>query len=211
MTNRKLKKSVVYSAYSLGLILMIGMIFLIENNLPKKKFSNQEYSYVSKTIFDDVIPVIKTEEKLSKPFTSTDVKEVKKYYDYKGDEKSQQDSIINYDSTYMQSNGITYGKDTLFDVVSILPGTVDEIKTDELLGKIIKVKHNDNVTSTYQCLSNTTVNKGDTVIAGQVIGQSGNCSLESDVKNSVYFELMVNNESVNPELYYGKTLEEIKG
>lgn len=211
MTNRRIKKSVIYGIYSLGLIAMIGTIYLIESNIPKKQFNNQEYSYVSKTIFDQIIPVLKTEEKIIKPFNDSEVKEIKKYYDYKADEKSQQEAIIFYENTYMQSSGISYGKDTIFDVVSILPGTVEEIKEDELLGKVVTVKHNNNVTSMYQCLSETTIQKGDSIIQGQVIGQSGTCNLEKNIKNHVYFELIIDGKTVNPENYYDKTLKEIKG
>lgn len=211
MTNRRLKKSVIYGIYSLAFIAMIGLIYILESNMPKKEFNNTEYSYVSKTLFDDVIPVISTEEKITKPYNADDVKVLKTYYDYKGEEISQQNSLIYYENTYMQSSGISYGKDELFDVISILPGTVEEVNEDEILGKVVKIKHNDNVTSLYQCLSETTINKGDNVIAGQVIGQSGSCNLEKDIKNHVYFELIINNETVNPENYYGKTLNEIEG
>ncbi|MBE6159526.1 MAG: M23 family metallopeptidase [Lactobacillales bacterium] len=211
MTNRRLKKSVIYGIYSLVFIGMIGLIYVLESNIPKKQFDNNEYSYVSKTIFDDVIPVISTEEKITKPYNADDVKVLKTYYDYKGEETSQQNSLIYYENTYMQSSGISYGKEDIFDVISILPGTVEEVKEDEILGKVVKIKHNDNVISLYQCLSETTINKGDTVIQGQVIGQSGSCNLEKDIKNHVYFELIINNETVNPENYYGKTLNEIQG
>lgn len=211
MTNRRLKKSVIYGIYSLAFIAMIGLIYVLEANMPKKQFDNNEYSYVSKTLFDDVIPVIATEEKITKPFNADDVKVLKTYYDYKGEETSQQNSLIYYENTYMQSNGISYGKEQVFDVISILPGTVEEVKEDEILGKVVKLKHNDNVTSLYHCLSETTINKGDTVIQGQVIGQSGSCNLEKEIKNHVYFELIINNETVNPEMYYEKTLTEIGG
>lgn len=209
MENRKIKKSVVYGVYTLGLVALIATIYLVESFTPKKQFKLKEYSYVSKTIFDDVIPVIATEDKMLKPFTAEDVKLVKSYYDYKGEEKDQVESIIYYENTYMQSSGVSYGKDSEFDVISVLPGTVEEIKDDELLGKIVKVKHNDNVTSVYQCLNDATIQKGDSVIAGQVIGKSGNCSLEKDIKNHVYFELLINNNYVNPENYYGKTIKEL--
>lgn len=211
MANRRIKKSVVYGIYTLGLVLLIGVIYLVESFVPNKNFSEQEYSYVSKTIFDDVIPVIKVEEKISKPFTATDVNVLKKYYNKSAEEKEQQQSIIYFENTYMQSNGITYGKDALFDVVSILPGTVEKVSEDEVLGKVVKIKHNDNVSSIYECLSQTTINEGDTVIAGQVIGQSGSSNIEKDTKNIVHFELVINGKTVNPEEYYGKTLNDIKG
>lgn len=209
MTNRKLKKSVVYGSYCIGLVLLIGVIYLIESNMPKKNFDSKDYSYVSKTIFDDIIPVMNTEDKIIKPFTAEDVQEVKSYYDYKGDAEKQQKSIIYYENTYMQSNGITYGKNDVFDVVAILPGTVEEIKKDELLGTVVTIKHSDTIKSVYQSLGETNINKGDSVIQGQVIGQSGSSNLSKEKENNVYFELLVDNVSVNPTDYFGKTLKEI--
>jgi len=212
MTNRRIKKSVVYGAYVFGLLLLIGLIYVTESMVSSKKnFNKQENNYVTKTIFDDVIPVIKVEDKLVKPFMADDVKELTKYYDYKSDEKNQQESIINFENTYMQSSGISYGKDAIFDVVSVLPGTIEEIKSDDILGKVIKVKHDDKLYSIYSCLGETTISKGDRVIAGQVIGQSGTCNINKDIKNHVYFELQVDNNLVNPNNYYGKTLNEIRG
>ena len=89
MANRKLKKSVIYGIYSLAFISMIGIIYLVEANIPKKEFNKNEFSYVSKTIFDDIIPVINVEEKILKPYTADDVKITNTYYDYKGEETAQ--------------------------------------------------------------------------------------------------------------------------
>lgn len=209
MKNRKLKKSVIYGVYSLCLVAMIGVIYLVESSIPKKQSNDSESNYVSKTIFDQIIPVISSEEKIVKPFNNESIKELKKYYDYKSDEKSQQDSIIKYNNIYMQSKGITYGMDDKFDVTSILDGTVEDIKEDDILGKVVVIKHNDSVSSLYQCLGETTIQKGDNVITGQVIGQSGTCNLNKELNNSLYFELIAKNETVNPNDYYGKTLKEI--
>ncbi len=210
MTKRKVKKSVVYTSYCIGLIMIIGLIYLVEASIPKKHSSKDKYNYVSKTIFDDIVPVVNTDDKLIKPYTATDVEELKKYYDYKSEEAEQEKSIIYYENTYMQSNGITYGKETPFDVVAVLPGTVEEIKNDELLGQVVTIKHSDNLKSIYQCLSKVSAKKGDSVIQGQVIGQSGPSNLNKDKENVLYFELILNNISLNPNNYYNKTIEEIK-
>lgn len=210
MTNRRLKKSVVYGIYCLGLIILIAVIYIVESNMPKKPLQKKEEKYVSKTIFDDVIPVVQTEEKIIKPFNADDVVELKKFYDYKSDQSLQEKSIIYYENTYMQSNGTLYGKDSKFDVISILPGTVEDITDDELLGKVIKIKHNDNLTSIYECLTEVTINKGDTVLQGQIIGTSGPSKINTEKNNQVYIELIYKNETVNPENYYGKTLKELE-
>lgn len=211
MTNKNVKKSVIYGVYSLGVIALIGTIYLVESSVSKNKFVEQDYSYVSKTIFDEVIPVIATEEKIMKPYTDEDVKILKGYYDYKGEESNQKNAIIYYQNTYMQSSGVSYGKSDTFDVLAILPGTVVDVKEDELLGNIVEIKHSDKVISVYQSLSEVNVKKNDTVIQGQAIGKSGTSNIQTDLGNHIYFELIVNGTNVNPEEYYEKTLKEIEG
>jgi len=209
MTNRRIKKSVIYGLYGLGIVTLIGTIYLVESSFPKNKFTNNEYSYVSKTIFDEVIPVVATADKLIKPYSNQNVKTLKTYYDYKGKEQEQENSIIYYENTYMQSSGVSYGTKDIFDVVSILPGTVVDVREDELLGNIVEIKYSDNVIGIYQSLSEVIVKKNDNVIQGQVIGKSGQSNLEKELGNHLYFELLVDGSTVNPELYYDKTLKEI--
>jgi len=206
---RRLKKPVVYGLYCLGLVMFIGLIYVIELSIPDQKLSSHKDVYVTKNLFDDVIPVIKTEDKLVKPYTKEDVSETKEFYDYKADNKEQEKSIVYYQNTYMQSTGITYSNVDKFDVISVLPGEVEEVKEDELLGKTIKIKHNDNLYSLYECLSTTNVNKGDKVIQGQIIGVSGTSKINNS-NNNLYFELILNGNSINPNSYYGKTLKEIQ-
>jgi len=206
---RRLKKPVVYGLYCLGLVMFIGLIYVIELSIPDQKLSSHKDVYVTKNLFDDVIPVIKTEDKLVKPYTKDDVSETKEFYDYKADNAEQEKSIVYYQNTYMQSTGITYSNVDKFDVISVLPGEVEEVKEDELLGKTIKIKHNDNLYSLYECLSTTNVNKGDKVIQGQIIGVSGTSKINNS-NNNLYFELILNGNSINPNSYYGKTLKEIQ-
>ena len=88
--------------------------------------------------------------------------------------RSQQNAIINYDTTYIQNNGTSYGGiDDTFDVVSVLPGKVASVKEDKLMGKIVTIEHESNVITTYQSLSEVTVKEGDTVAQGTVIGKAG--------------------------------------
>jgi len=208
MTNRRLKKSVIYGIYSLVFIGMIGLIYVLESNIPKKQFDNNEYSYVSKTIFDDVIPVISTEEKITKPYNADDVKVLKTYYDYKGEETSQQNSLIYYENTYMQSSGISYSKGDIFDVVSILDGTVKEVKEDTTLGNIITIEHENGITSVYQSVGDISVKANDTVTSGQVIAKSSTSNISTDLGNHLYFELIIDGICVDPENYYDKSINE---
>ena len=114
----------------------------------------------------------------------------KEYYDYKGESSHQEKSIVYYDGTYMQNSGVDFISNNVFEVVSILPGTVTEVKEDELLGKIVEVKH-DKYVALYQSLSEVSVKKGDTIFQGQPIGKSGTNELDKAIGNHLHFELWV--------------------
>ena len=57
----------------------------------------------------------------------------------------------------MQSTGVSYGGVDDFDVVAVLDGTVTSVREDELLGTIVEIKHNNNLTSVYQSLKDVSV------------------------------------------------------
>lgn len=209
MEGRRLKKPVVYGIYSLIAVSVIGTIYLIESSISTPSFSDDENTYVTSTIFDESVPVVADANKIIRPYTDEGITILKKYYDYQGDEDSQKSSIIVYENTYMQSSGICYGGKDNFNVVSILDGTVTDIKDDELLGKVVQIRHSNNVISLYQSLSSVSVEKDQTIKAGEVIGVSGTSNINKDLGSHLYFELIVNGTTVNPELYYDKQISEL--
>ena len=208
---RQLKKSVVYSLYAISFALLVGGV--VGLGLATKKISTQEYDYVSKGILDyeENIKVVNTGDIISRPYTDTEVKVVKSYYDYKGDAESQERSLIFYEGTYMPSSGVAYSKGEAFDVVAILNGTVKEIKEDTTLGNVITIEHENGITSVYQSLSDISVNEGDQVTKGQIIAKSSTSNISTELENHLYFELVINGSCVNPENYYDKTVNEIEG
>lgn len=205
---RRLKKPVVYLLYGLGFVLLVGVAFSIENIFTKKSLDD-DLTYVSKTIFDDVVPVVAEDYKIIKPINNSNVQVVHNYYDYKGDEENQKNSILIYDKTYMQSSGITYGSNEQFDVVSILDGKVITVKQDELLGNIVEIEHNNGVISVYQSLDKVNVKVDETVKQGSIIGTSGKSNLNKTTEYGLYFEMIVNGNIVNPSDYYDKLVNEI--
>lgn len=209
---RRLKKPVIYGIYGLSVCMLLGGIILLEIGANKKSHDNTdtEYQYVSDTVLDsEEEPVVAQKETIIKPYTDNDIKILKDYYDYQAEESEQERSIIYYENTYMPSSGISYGKDNTFDVISILDGTVKEVKEDSTYGNIITIEHNKSIVSTYQSLSDITVKTGDTVKQGDIIAKSGKSNISSDLGNHVYFELSINGVTVNPENYYDKSVDEI--
>lgn len=203
MESRRIKKSAVYAIYSIGIIALIGTIYLIETSIAKDSFKENDdnYGYVSKTIFDETVPVMNEANgvQLIRPYTDEKVKIVKNYYDYKGEEETQKNSIFFYEDTYMQSTGVSYGGVDDFDVVAVLDGTVTSVREDELLGNIVEIKHNNNLTSVYQSLKDVSVKKDDKVSQGQPIAKAGTSNIDTSLKNHVYFELIQDGKVINPE------------
>lgn len=206
---RRLKKSVLYSLIGLGCLGFAGLIYGIESSILKNNEKKEDLVYVSKTILSDVVPVIGENSKIIKPYVNDEVKIYKTFYQKDGNEEEQKNSIIEYGNTYLQSSGICYSLDKEFDVVAIMDGTVIDVKDDELLGKVIEIRHNNNVISTYNGLSEVSVEKDMVVKSGDMIGISGTSNIFKEAGNHLYFELAVNGKLVNPIDYYDKTLGEI--
>ena len=206
--NRRLKKSVVYSLYGISFTLLLGGVILL--GIASKQSISPVYDYVSKSIFDyEEVKVVNAEDKLIRPYTDNTVKIVKEYYDYKGEETSQENSLIYYENTYIQSSGVSYSNGNTFEVVSVLEGTVREVKEDAMLGNSITIEHADGVVSIYQSVSNITVKEGDIINAGFVIATSSTSNISPDLDNHLYFELIVDGLAVNPENYYDKKVSEL--
>lgn len=206
---RRLKKSVLYSLVVGFFLLMIGMIYWIESSIFKNNMDEDDTIYVTKTILDEIVPVVGDTTKIIKPYVNEEVKIYKNFYKKDGSEEEQKNAIIEYGDTYLQSSGICYYLDRTFDVVSIMDGTVINVKEDEHLGKIVEIRHSDNVISIYQGLSEVSVEKDMNVRNGDMIGVSGKSNIFKDVESFLYFELAVNGKLVNPIDYYDKTLSEI--
>lgn len=206
---RRLKKGVIYGIYSLGLIGLIGTIYLIENSIANKNLDDDNTTYVTNTIFDDTVPVVADTTKIIRPYVDSNIKIYKRFYNHADSEESQKEAIITYQNTYLQSSGVCYSNESSFDVVSILDGTVIDVKEDELLGKVIEIRHSNDVISIYQGLSEVSVEKDMRVKAGDMIGKSGTSNLFKDAKNILYFEFVVNGTTVNPEEYYDKQINEL--
>ena len=212
--NRRLKRSVVYSLYALSICMLIGGIILLEVNSKKLKNDNastnsdNNYQYVSKTGIDRKdIPVVSTKNTLIRPYNDTDIKVLKSFYDYKSTEDEQQNSIIYYEDTYIQSSGVSYGKEEEFDVIAVFDGKVTSVKEDELLGNVVIIENNNGIKATYESIKDIKVKEGDTVSQGNVIAKSSTSNISKDLNNHLYFELTVKDTSVNPEKYFDKSIE----
>lgn len=215
MTKRKLKPFVVPALYGLTAVAFVFSLYMIQLIIGKANFTpsmeEEKSNYVDNEIIspNNQIPVVSNETQIIRPYTASDVSIAKNYYDYEAEAKDQENAIIYYENTYMQNSGIDYKSDNVFDVISILDGTVISVKDDDILGSVVEVKHTNDIISVYQSLSEVSVKENDTVLAGQKLGKSGESNINKDIGNHLHFELYYKGQIVNPELYYDKNVEDL--
>lgn len=208
MHKRKLKGFVLPSIYVMTiLVMMLGIGFFV--NKVNEDYSN--YSFSTKTMKDNTIPVISTEGQKSiiKPYNDEKVTISKSFYDITSDEETQQRSLIFYQNTYMENTGILYTSSEPFDVVSVLDGKITNIKTDDILGNVVTIEHNNDLVTVYYSLNDIDVKKDDTIKQGQSIGKSGSNKLENEKENCLLFEVYYKGNLLNPESFYNMNIEEL--
>ena len=211
MKKRKFKLFAVPMIYALAIFVFGTSLLLVQGIVNNNKFeSNEDMEYVDKEIVTDneYIPVVVNETTIMKPFLNEEVTLNKSFYKQTDDEKNQENALIIYKDTYMQNSGSDYKYNDVFDIISVLDGTVIEVTDNEILGKMIKIRHSNDLISTYACLSEVSVNKDATVLRGQVIGKSGTCNLYS-TDNNLHFELSFQGKNINPEESYNKAESEL--
>ena len=207
---RKLNKNLIY-IIGLSIVLLAIIIGTYYATYSQSKLEEEEdYTYVSKLFDEQIEPVVNSNQYLIRPYNNDNVKVVQNFYDYKGKEKDQENSIINYDTTYLQNNGVAYGGiNETFDVLATLDGTVTSIKDDNLLGKVVTITHNNGITTVYQSLSEVTVKENDQVVQGTVIGKAGESNINKDLGNHVSFEIMKDGKYLNPENCYETSIDKL--
>ncbi len=210
MSKRKLKNFVVPTIYGLAVCVFGVSMYLVQGLFNKEQFSDDDMIYVDNEIVTDnvYIPVVNTVPTVMRPYLNESVYVSKSFYNYQEDATKQENAIIFYEGTYMQNSGIDYKYTSNFEVVSILDGKVIEVSDNEILGKTIKVQHDNGLISVYQCLSNVLVEVDNVILRGQVIANSGTSIMYSKDYN-LHFELYRDGVIVNPDDYYNKSIDEL--
>lgn len=210
MKKRRLKPFAKVSILTAFLIIcLLSVVFLTDNKTNTVLKNDEDFTYVNDYIFDNYYPVINQEEKIARPYTDENVSIYKNFYDKDATEEEQQNSIIYHEGIYMQNSGVDYKSEEQFDVVASVTGTVTNVTEDTLLGKTVEIRNSNEIIIMYQSLGEVLVKKGDNVTQGQVIAKSGTCTLNSEVKQGLHFEMYKNGSVINPEKYYDKTVKDL--
>lgn len=88
-------------------------------------------------------------------------------------------------------------------VYAAMDGTIVSAQSDALWGNVVVIRHDSQLQTLYAGLEGIgELKAGDKVKKGETIGTVGNTAIkEADMGNHLHFEVLVNNESVNPEDY----------
>lgn len=213
MSSRRIKLFLMPIVYGVCIIAFLFSMYFIQKLSNNVLFSDDnELEYVDGEITEDLssdMPVVSTSVKIVRPYLDNTVSIAKTFYDYEGEVNQQENSIIFYEDTYMQNSGVDYTSSNIFDVVSILDGTVISVDENDIMGTTVEVRHSNDLISVYQSLSDVIVKKDDQIIQGQIIAKSGFSNINKDLENHLHFELYHKGEIVNPEEYYNKSIDEL--
>lgn len=188
--------TILFSSYKMYQILTAGVPIID----PSPKDTTSEVNNSQNDT--NITPTVSVTKTIIRPYTSTDVSATIPYYNIDGTNDEQAAALIYYEGIYMQNTGVLYTSNNAFDVVSILDGTVKNIKEDSLMGNIVEIEHTNNLTTVYQSLGEVKVKVGDTVKQGDIIATSGQNKITTDTSNALHFEVFYKGEVFNPEEFY---------
>lgn len=211
MKTKRLKKFVLPTVY----VMVIGVLFISISFLGNILQSKVDYGNMAvSALKDNVTPVGKTdnvvESRIERPYVSSNVSISKSFYDMTYDEAKQQNSLVYYENTYLQNSGVLYSSTSAFDVICAIDGKVTNVSKDEILGNFVEITHNPNLKTIYYSLSEVQVKKDDTVMSGDVLGKSGDNSLNGETENCLLFEVYHNGTAIDPEDFYNMSIEDLK-
>ena len=199
--------------FYIGIVaVMVVSILLVVSGIKNYVSENNNIKYTLDSVFDKKIePVNKTNSNMIiRPYLSDNVKLERTFYDYQAESQNQENSLIIYENTYIQNSGVDYTYDDEFDVVSILEGEIISIEDNDIYGKILTVKHNENLTSVYSNIKNITATVGYKLSQGEIVGVSNKSSFESSDKSMLHFEVYYKGNTIDPESLYTMSVSDLE-
>lgn len=203
----KLKPFVFPVLYTtLILLLVVGLYFTTRQMESDVGSGLEDITYVSSIILGDIVPVVSSSSTITNPYIGEGIEIARYFYNIDDDIDKQKESLIYYNGTYMPNSGMDYKSATSFEVVAVLDGTVIDIKEDELLGKTIEIRHNNELVTVYAGLTDICVQKGEVISQGTKIGMSGTSKINESIGNHVHFEVYQNGINIDPQKVIGKKI-----
>ncbi len=210
----KISKILLPTMY-IGIIsVMVISVVLVLSGIQTFLNESPAYQYTLDNVFEgNVMPVVKQEptyESIIKPYLTDNVKIGRYFYDFESDEKKQEESLILYGDTYMQNTGVDYVCKDKFDVVAVLAGEVISIEDSEIYGKVLTIKHNDNLKTIYSNITDVLVTVGYYAHQGEIIAASKKSSIDNNDNSMLHFEVYYKDNLIDPESIYTLSVSEFQ-
>src|SRR3989338_11173480 len=191
----------------------IKYLFLINLGIviTNKTFSPDIKSYTGHALYElnKIISNKEKEEKkqfiieeLKKPvsyfYSPVDTGQISCVYGYRKDKKEFHKGI---DIGILGNASLKFAQRP--NILAVAPGVVEFAGNKSGYGKVVKIKHNEDIETIYAHLNNFFVKEGDTILAQQKIGEMGGSgNARSDKKFGqkihLHFEVRKNNKPFNP-------------
>src|SRR5690625_2764929 len=184
----------------------------LENKLMEGVDDNPELaedSYTNDPFGEEAESVAQQQETIKMPVqedVQTEI--VTKFFDYSDDQEEQEKGLNLYNNRYYQSTGVDIASDDgeSFDVVASLSGTVQEVKEDPLLGHVVTLAHEDEISTYYASLAEVEVEEGAKISQGDKLGIAGKNLFSEESGNHVHFELRKADAQVNTEEFFNESI-----
>ena len=105
-------------------------------------------------------------------------------------------------ATYIQRKGIEIRTEEGSPIRVVMPGTVEYADWLKGYGQVIIVDHSNGFFSLYAHASKLLVKVGEQVVAGQMVGETGDTGMTGE--STLYFELREGTEAVDPLIWLAK-------
>jgi len=179
---------------SLAVLAVSAMYLEQQKNLMKdtEVFYEQEIPVLA-------LPEFEKEEIIEVPML-VNADQIMNYYDASKSEGELVHALTHYEGVYRPSQSVCYSFDgKVFEVTSMISGTVTDIYEDALMGKSVEVDAGHGLVITYQSLSDVQVSKGDAVQQFQVLGLAGKNIYHEDLGIHVQITAHKDGQLIDPE------------
>jgi len=200
----------------LAAFLLIGVVWYqnLENKLLGGGDDESELtdSYSDDPFDEEAESVVQQQETIKMPVqedVQTEI--VTKFFDYQDEQDEQEQGLNLYNNRYYQSTGVNIAADDgeTFDVVASMSGTVSEIKEDPLLGNVVVLGHEEDISTYYASLGEVAVEPGDKIAQGDELGVAGKNLFSEESGNHVHFEIRKDDLEVDPEKFFNESVAKL--
>lgn len=132
------------------------------------------------------------------------------YFDQAATEEELQYAIVSFQGELWPHTGIdiVLPNGETFDVIAALSGEVIRAEKDPVVGYVVEIAHQEGLVTSYSSLNDLQVAKGDKISQGTIIGKADRNIFEKDQGNHLHFEVRKDDVSLNPNLFFGRDLDE---